>query len=120
MKLLFPTTETLLRGSSKQKKRPNILVDGQRLSITRSLEAAPRALREFYGGRRFGAGQICINQDNVEEKLSQKSLHVPHIFNIGSDYWMDRPVKEWKTKYIIPCRGHRPVDLSKTMLFRQI
>lgn len=71
----------------------DILANNLRLSITRSLETALRALRPTHGGRQVWADQICINQADKEEKMSQ----IPYMSQIYSNSvqtiaWLDKKI----------------------------
>lgn len=51
-----------------------ILVDGHECSITKSLDGALRRLRQRWQSRVMWVDQICVNQDDMDERSSQVLL----------------------------------------------
>jgi len=55
-------------------EKSHIVINGFTTAITKSLELALRALEAYKAGRKLWIDQICINQQNPDEKVLQIPL----------------------------------------------
>lgn len=66
--------EALSYAWGSQNNKVDILCDGRKLSITQQLETALKHLRDEEVPRRLWIDQICINQENLDERGAQVKM----------------------------------------------